>query len=93
MNLLTIYHYAGFQDCRYDNVTLYRNLGRGRQSRILPTSMIFSSTHCGQDSPPAGWTPNSLSIVFQTDNWIERRGFRMNYEFESKYSSIYRTLL
>ncbi|KAF4524800.1 hypothetical protein B566_EDAN010175 [Ephemera danica] len=72
----------GFLDCRYDNVTLYRNMNRGRRrGGILPGSMTFSTTHCGQEAPPAGWSPNSLSIVFQTDRWIEKRGFRMIYQF------------
>ncbi|KAF4529657.1 hypothetical protein B566_EDAN017693, partial [Ephemera danica] len=75
---------SGSLDCRYDNITMYRNLNRGRRSgSILQRTMTFSTmtfTYCGQEAPPAAWSLNSLSIVFQTDRWVENRGFRMIYQ-------------
>ncbi|KAF4527381.1 hypothetical protein B566_EDAN015950 [Ephemera danica] len=89
-NLVIEYEFVDFSlqqgslDCRYDNVTMYRNIKRGRRrGSISQISMTFSTmtfTYCGQEAPPAGWSPNSLSIVFQTDQWVEKRGFRMIYQ-------------
>ncbi|KAF4532443.1 hypothetical protein B566_EDAN014448 [Ephemera danica] len=77
----------GYLDCRYDNVTMYRNTNRGRRrGSILQRSMTFSTmtlTYCGQEAPPAQWSQNSLSIVFQTDRWVEKRGFRMIYQIST----------
>ncbi|KAF4532436.1 hypothetical protein B566_EDAN014438 [Ephemera danica] len=58
---------AGSQDCRYDNVTLFLNMNRERRRRSkLQRSMTFSTmtfSYCGQEAPPAGWSPNSILIL------------------------------
>jgi hypothetical protein len=46
---------------------------------------IYSSqTYCGQDAPPDGISFNYLTIIFQTDKWIEKRGFRMKFVVDGK---------
>ncbi|XP_059488336.1 cubilin-like isoform X2 [Neocloeon triangulifer] len=69
----------GFQDCRYDNVSIAKFSPSKGRSRITTFS---TQAYCGQDAPPDGVSTNILTIRFQTDKWIEKRGFRMHYVLE-----------
>jgi len=58
---------------------------RSSFSRIGFASTTYSKqTYCGQDLPPDGVSMDALTVVFQTDKWIEKRGFRITFKLDGK---------
>ncbi|XP_065344562.1 cubilin [Cloeon dipterum] len=90
----------GFQDCRYDNVTIRRYTASRRLKRLTYvrgiTRFMYRTetlTYCGQDLPPDGISSGSLTVSFQTDRWIEKRGFRLHYKLDDCDGSINETTI
>lgn len=63
------------RSCLYDNVTIYR-----KQLYSYPTLMEHLGTYCWPDSlKTAMRNPTRVDIVFRTDKWYEKRGFKFQY--------------
>lgn len=60
--------------CVYDNVTIYR-----RMMYTYPPQMEEVGSYCWKDSLTSFRYPGVVTVLFQTDSWIEKRGFKFEY--------------
>lgn len=61
--------------CVYDNVTIYR-----KELYSYPLLMEQAGVYCWQDSLKVALRlPTRIDIVFRTDRWYEKRGFKFQY--------------
>lgn len=64
--------------CFYDNVTIFKELDyhwNGAYEKI--------GTYCGGDSPGSVRAKNKMLIVFETDKWVEKKGFMFEYYLDT----------
>ncbi|XP_057337332.1 cubilin-like isoform X2 [Microplitis mediator] len=57
-------------NCKYDNLTIKRIEFGWQESETV---------WCAGDTPPIQLTDNALIIIFQTDKFVQRRGFQFTY--------------
>lgn len=69
--------------CMYDNVTIYK-----QQEYFEPFQWEKVGTYCKEDSPGRLKYKNRIAVVFQTDRWLESRGFKFEYKLDVCGGSI-----
>lgn len=66
--------------CIYDNVTLYRNINHGISYQ---NNFNKIGTYCGTKNPGSFRYKEPISVIFETDKWIERKGFQIQYNLDT----------
>lgn len=81
--------------CIFDNVTIHESnayshwiYGGDIISEVVPESKAIGS-YCGSTIPGPFRMFDSVSLVFQTDKWIQRRGFKLHYFVDSMYYHLF----
>lgn len=46
-------------------------------------------TFCGTKKPPPVRQISEISVLFRTDMWVNRKGFKLKYFIDSMYSLFY----
>uniref|UniRef100_A0A2A4JDL6 Cubilin n=2 Tax=Heliothis virescens TaxID=7102 RepID=A0A2A4JDL6_HELVI len=64
---------GGAPDCLSDNLTLIVDSNYNYDYRV----------YCGSDIPPITTESDKVSLIFQSDKYIQRRGFRISYAIYS----------
>ena len=67
--------------CTFDNVTIYKSLDFLASVIKEPTEKV--GTYCGAKSPAKLRYKDAIAVVFQTDRWVERKGFQFEYKLEN----------
>lgn len=75
--------------CKFDNVTIQRNRFNGPWFSMRfrnRTNFSYSTlgVFCGTTLPPPVRRPDALIVSFQTDKWVNRKGFRLRYFIDCK---------
>lgn len=63
--------------CIFDNVTLYKS------AMYMPGVMEEIGTYCFNNSISTFRAANRIDVIFRTDSFIERRGFRFQYRTDN----------
>ncbi|XP_049544721.1 cubilin homolog [Anopheles darlingi] len=64
--------------CRYDNLTIYR-----KQEYIEPLAWEKIGTYCRKTGPTRFRLKDRTAIIFQTDRYLQARGFRFEYRLSA----------
>lgn len=64
--------------CIFDNVTIYKV-----SEWNLNDPFHEAGVYCRKDSPGKLRYKNKVAVVFRTDRWVERKGFRFYYSLDS----------
>lgn len=70
--------------CIYDNLTVYR------QDDWSPTMSLIGS-YCRKDALKTLRYKNKITLIFRTDQWLEKRGFRLHYSVDNCGGDIHAT--
>uniref|UniRef100_A0A1B0D3H0 Uncharacterized protein n=1 Tax=Phlebotomus papatasi TaxID=29031 RepID=A0A1B0D3H0_PHLPP len=74
--------------CIFDNVTIYKV-----SEWNVNEPFIEAGVYCRRDSPGKLRYKNKVAVVFRTDRWVERKGFRFYYSLDSCGGRIRRSTL
>ncbi|XP_039746472.1 cubilin [Pararge aegeria] len=64
---------GNYPECKYDNLTLTEN----------SEHKYFSGLYCGKDKPPPLQAFENVKIVFKTDRYTQKKGFKISYSLFS----------
>lgn len=65
--------------CTYDNITVYESSG------VFISRYAKPKVYCGRNPPGPIRSKDSVDIVFVTDYWITKKGFKFSYISDSKW--------
>lgn len=74
-----MYECATDYGCTFDNLTIYNTAGVFDKQ-----TQHFVGTYCGTDVPHSMTFKNSVMMIFQTDDYIGKNGFDIQYAVKSK---------
>ncbi|XP_056646391.1 cubilin [Diorhabda sublineata] len=63
---------AGDPQCKYDNLTVSSSTSPGQY-------VYFKNVYCGENTPEVLRVRGIVNLVFQTDAWLTRKGFKLEY--------------
>ncbi|KAJ3659671.1 hypothetical protein Zmor_011346 [Zophobas morio] len=67
-------------NCRFDNLTINNYISGIRYVHI---ASMYRQVFCGQRIPPNIRLANKIYILFQTDAWVQKSGFRFSYQLDT----------
>lgn len=70
--------------CQYDNITIYKYYEYGKS----PTLMTPVGTYCWKDSLHFVRNEHKISIIFWSDGFLEKKGFKFEYSLEKCGATI-----
>lgn len=65
--------------CLYDNITIYKNPDYVYSFPVTPLKV---GTYCGIVNPGQFRHREVSTVIFKTDRWVERSGFRIEYKLD-----------
>lgn len=65
------------KNCDFDNVTIFRKL-----DYVMTDSLDLSETFCSGNTPPIQRGKDKMWIVFQTDKFVQKKGFHFTYQLD-----------
>lgn len=66
--------------CMYDNITIYKQPDYIYSYPTIPEKI---GTYCGVANPGKFRGKDTLTIIFKSDRWVERKGFQLEYNIDS----------
>lgn len=66
--------------CLYDNVTIYKIPDYAAYPYQIPMDKL--GTFCGLTGPKSLRHRDVITLIFQSDRWVERKGFSLEYQVE-----------
>lgn len=83
-----MYECATDYGCNFDNLTIYNTAGVFDKQ-----TQYFVGTYCGTYVPHSMTFKNSVMMIFQTDNYLGKNGFEIQYAVKSKINIWFPNLL
>lgn len=64
------------RSCQFDNLTIFA------QPYSFTDTMQEVGVYCAQNSPGLIRRENRIDLIFKTDNWLQKKGFSINYSID-----------
>lgn len=75
---MKIFSIADNVGCKFDNVTMIQSIN-------LEYNLKRTRVLCGNEIPPPIRFKGNLSIIFTTDFWVKKTGFKLYYQSDGNF--------